>query len=88
MPFTNIFQADKRLFKSVDELKKMFEEKGIDLSKPVVATCGSGVSACDLALGAYMCGKEDVRVYDGAWEEFYTKNKFRAPELFFKGSAK
>lgn len=45
----------------------------MDLLKPVVATCGSGVTACHVALGAYLCGKPDVSVYDGSWVEWYMR---------------
>ena len=45
---------------------------GIDLNKPVVTSCGSGVTACVLALGLHLIGKEDVAVYDGSWSEWGT----------------
>ncbi|KAF3951781.1 hypothetical protein CMV_022601 [Castanea mollissima] len=53
-----------------DELKKRFEEEGISLEKPVVTSCGTGVTACVLALGLHRLGKSDVVVYDGSWTEW------------------
>ncbi|CAI8595467.1 unnamed protein product [Vicia faba] len=50
-----------------DELKKRFEQEGISLEKPVVTSCGTGVTACILALGLHRLGKTDVPVYDGSW---------------------
>ena len=44
--------------------------RGVDLGKPMVATCGSGVTACVLLFGAHLLGKEDVRLYDGSWSEW------------------
>ena len=43
---------------------------GIDLAKPVVATCGSGITAAVLAFGAALAGKPNVPIYDGSWSEW------------------
>lgn len=53
-----------------DELKATFEKAGIDLSKPVVTSCGSGITAAVLALALESLGKTDVRLYDGSWTEW------------------
>lgn len=54
--------------------KKVVLEKiksaGIDLDKPVTATCGSGLTACILALALHMNGHDDWTVYDGSWDEW------------------
>ena len=42
----------------------------IDPDKPVVTTCGSGITACVLALGLHITGFTDVAVYDGSWTEW------------------
>ncbi|XP_071797235.1 3-mercaptopyruvate sulfurtransferase-like isoform X2 [Asterias amurensis] len=72
-------------FKSPDQLQKTFEAAGLDMSKPITASCGSGVSACILALGAHLAGMEGVAVFDGAWEEYYLKMKEINPENIVKG---
>jgi thiosulfate/3-mercaptopyruvate sulfurtransferase len=53
-----------------EALERKFAEAGIDIAKPVVATCGSGVTACILALGLYLIGRTQVPVYDGSWAEW------------------
>ncbi|KAL9264985.1 Thiosulfate/3-mercaptopyruvate sulfurtransferase 1, mitochondrial-like protein, partial [Drosera capensis] len=55
---------------SADELKKRFDQDGISLDQPVVTSCGTGVTACILALGLRRLGKTDVAVYDGSWTEW------------------
>ncbi|RYQ95411.1 hypothetical protein Ahy_B08g090687 isoform B [Arachis hypogaea] len=53
-----------------DELKKRFEQAGISLESPIITSCGTGVTACILALGLHRLGKIDVPVYDGSWTEW------------------
>lgn len=72
IPFTE-FLTNEGLEKSPEEIKRLFKEKKVDLSKPLVATCGSGVTACHVVLGAFLCGKPDVPVYDGSWVEWYMR---------------
>nr|XP_004650334.2 3-mercaptopyruvate sulfurtransferase [Jaculus jaculus] len=72
IPFTE-FLTKEGLEKSPEEVRRLFQEKKVDLSQPLVATCGSGVTACHVALGAYLCGKPDVPIYDGSWVEWYMR---------------
>lgn len=74
IPFTD-FMTEEGLEKSPEDIRRLFEEKKVDLSQPLVATCGSGVTACHVALGAYLCGKPNVAVYDGSWVEWYMRAK-------------
>ncbi|OCT83186.1 hypothetical protein XELAEV_18025723mg [Xenopus laevis] len=74
VPFPSFLSAEG-YEKSLDEIRHLFHEKGVDLSKPMVATCGSGVTACHVALAAFLCGKEDVSIYDGSWVEWYMRAK-------------
>lgn len=69
LPSTELFQAD-RSFKPAEELERLFRDAGIDLGRPIVTTCGSGVTAAVLALGLYLIGRDDVAVYDGSWSEW------------------
>jgi thiosulfate/3-mercaptopyruvate sulfurtransferase len=68
LPQSALFNADS--WKRGDELRRAFEEAGVDLSKPMVTTCGSGVTAAVLTFGAHLLGKEDVKLYDGSWSEW------------------
>lgn len=72
IPFTE-FLTEEGLVKSPEEIRHLFQQKKVDLSQPLVATCGSGISACTVVLGAYLCGKPDVPVYDGSWVEWYMR---------------
>jgi thiosulfate/3-mercaptopyruvate sulfurtransferase len=69
LPQARLFEADNR-WKRGDALRAVFAEAGIDLSRPMVTTCGSGVTAAILLFGAHLLGKEDVRLYDGSWSEW------------------
>lgn len=53
-----------------DELKAIFAEAGVDLDKPIITSCGSGITASTLALAMHIAGARDVAVYDGSWTEW------------------
>ena len=53
-----------------DEINTIIADAGLDLKRPIVASCGSGVTAAFLALGFYLVGKTNVAVYDGSWSEW------------------
>ncbi|APD94227.1 sulfurtransferase [Alteromonas mediterranea] len=57
-------------FLPVSELKNVFQGARIDLRKPIICTCGSGVTACIIGVAALMCGATQVSVYDGSWSEW------------------
>lgn len=73
IPFQKIL-SDKGTLKSAQELKEVFTGAGIDLENPIICSCGSGVSACNLALGLYVLGREDAAVYDGSWSEWGSRD--------------
>jgi len=56
--------------KAPEELRALFEAAGVDLTKPVVTTCGSGVTACILTLALHRIGHTRNAVYDGSWTEW------------------
>lgn len=57
-------------FVSPQEARRNFEAAGVDLDKPVIFTCGSGVTAAILALQATRLGLGDWKIYDGSWHEW------------------
>ncbi|MDB5687898.1 MAG: 3-mercaptopyruvate sulfurtransferase [Rhizorhabdus sp.] len=69
LPYDRLLQDDGT-FKTGDAMKAEFHAAGVDLSQPLVTTCGSGVTAAVVAFGAALLGKEDVALYDGSWSEW------------------
>lgn len=68
VPYQDIVE-DGRLV-DVARIKAAFQKGGVDLDKPVITTCGSGVSAAILALALDALGKEPKALYDGSWTEW------------------
>jgi thiosulfate/3-mercaptopyruvate sulfurtransferase len=56
--------------KSAAELRQVFEAAEVDVSRPVVASCGSGVTACTIVHALEVLGQRGARVYDGSWSEW------------------
>lgn len=73
LPYPEVI-ADDGTILPVDELRQRFDSLGVDLQKPLVTTCGSGVTACTLALALARMGRKDVAVYDGSWSEWGGRN--------------
>jgi thiosulfate/3-mercaptopyruvate sulfurtransferase len=69
MPYTELTNADGTL-KSPDELRKLFAGHGVDLRRPIVTSCGSGITAAILMLALAVAGADDVALYDGSWAEW------------------
>lgn len=69
LPQSDFFQGDNS-FKRGESLHAAFDAAGVDLARPLVATCGSGVTACVILFGAHLLGKDDARLYDGSWSEW------------------
>jgi thiosulfate/3-mercaptopyruvate sulfurtransferase len=70
LPYTRLFHADGT-WKRGSELEAAFTGIGVDLDAPMVATCGSGVTAAVLAFGAHLLGRA-MAIYDGSWSEWGT----------------
>ncbi|XXG74582.1 hypothetical protein AAC387_Pa07g3269 [Persea americana] len=69
IPFVQMLDSSQTLLPA-DQLKKRLEQEDITLDRPIVTSCGTGVTACILALGLHRLGKTDVPVYDGSWTEW------------------
>jgi thiosulfate/3-mercaptopyruvate sulfurtransferase len=69
LPYGRLLKEDGTL-KSPAELEALFHEAGVDLSKPVVTSCGSGITASVLALALAVIGHRRTAVYDGSWSEW------------------
>jgi thiosulfate/3-mercaptopyruvate sulfurtransferase len=70
VPFAALMDAATQTFKDKTAIGKVFADAGVDMSQPMTTSCGSGVTACTVALGAYLTGKTDVNIYDGSWLEW------------------
>ncbi|AZB54284.1 3-mercaptopyruvate sulfurtransferase [Cereibacter sphaeroides] len=69
VPFTTLLAADGTM-KPPAELRAIFEAAGVDLSKPAITTCGSGVTAAVLSLALEILGHRNHALYDGSWSEW------------------
>jgi len=69
LPYTDLLNADGT-FRPVAELRDRFAAAGVDGARPVVTSCGSGVTACILTLGMRLAGLPEGAVYDGSWTEW------------------
>lgn len=69
LPFHELVGPDGTVLPP-DRLRRRIEAAGIDPARPIVATCGSGVSACALIFALHLLGHESVALYDGAWTEW------------------
>ncbi|TQF77885.1 3-mercaptopyruvate sulfurtransferase [Elioraea sp. Yellowstone] len=69
LPHAALLNADAT-FRPAAELRALLREAGVDGTRPAIAACGSGVTACAIALAAHLAGLPDVAVYDGSWAEW------------------
>lgn len=69
IPSSAFFNADNSM-KQGEELRRLFTDAGADFSRPIITSCGSGVTAAILLAGLELLGKTDVTLYDGSWSEW------------------
>ena len=67
-PFTELQERGK--FLPAEQLRQLFQAKGVALDRPIVTTCGSGVTAAVVSFGLALAGAEEVSLYDGSWAEY------------------
>jgi len=70
VPYADLFDAATGAMKPLEELRKAFTGAGVDMAKPIVTSCGSGVSALVLTLALYRLGVRGSALYDGSWAEW------------------
>ncbi len=70
LPYGDLLKAGDGTLLAAPELADKFAEIHIDMTTPVIATCGSGVTAAALVFALHLLGKDDAAVYDGSWSEW------------------
>jgi thiosulfate/3-mercaptopyruvate sulfurtransferase len=68
--WANLLDPQTRKLLPAGEIRARLTGAGIEPDRPVTLTCGSGLTACILALGLHLTGRDDWRVYDGSWDEW------------------
>jgi thiosulfate/3-mercaptopyruvate sulfurtransferase len=72
IPFTELFAADGTMLPP-EALRARFAAAGATEGRPLVTSCGTGVTACVVALGAVRAGLAEPAVYDGSWTEWASR---------------
>ena len=70
LPYNELIDPRTGTMLPADKLAARIAASGLDPSKKVTASCGSGVSACVVALGLYLTGAPEAAIYDGSWTEW------------------
>jgi thiosulfate/3-mercaptopyruvate sulfurtransferase len=70
VPYAELFDAATGAMKPLEELRQNFKSAGVELAKPIVTSCGSGVSALVVTLALYRLGVRGSALYDGSWSEW------------------
>lgn len=70
VPWADLVDEETGVFLPPDVLAARITKAGVDLKKPIVTTCASGITSCHLALALYLTGYKNAAVYDGSWAEW------------------
>lgn len=73
VPFPTLIDAESHTLLPTGVLREKFTQAGVDLSKPIVTSCGSGVTACLLAFALHQLGVSRVPIFDGSWTEWASR---------------
>ncbi len=76
VPFDTLLNPDGTM-KTPDEMRAIFQSAGVDIAKPAITTCGSGVTAAVLFLALDILGNDQVSLYDGSWSEWGMYNDLK-----------
>ncbi len=70
LPFLDLYDSAAKTLKPAAALTALYAAAGVREGVPVTTSCGSGITACNLALGLHLIGRDEVAVYDGSWTEW------------------
>jgi thiosulfate/3-mercaptopyruvate sulfurtransferase len=70
VPFADLIDPTTKTMLPRDQLAARLAKAGIEPNRPIIASCGSGVTACVVALALHLVHHENVAVYDGSWAEW------------------
>ncbi|XP_065907157.1 thiosulfate sulfurtransferase-like [Dysidea avara] len=84
--FKDLFKPDTKTMKSPEEMKQVFQQAGVDFSKPVITMCTSGMVSSWIVACGLMCGWKDVPLYDNSWSQWVKEAPDEMKKVGVKGA--